>query len=195
MAENVYVCQFKVELLGIEPAIWRRIQVPETASLWDLHVAIQDAMGWQGYHLHVFSFLGTRDKVGIPLDEETGSFRILPGWKRRVDKYLSHQAPLGLYEYDLGDSWFHEIRFEGESRRAKRGVYPRCLAGARRCPPEDCGGPSGYVEFLKAISNPKHPEHDFLLQWAGGAFDPEEFSPRRVRFSDPEERWRQAFES
>jgi len=195
VAESVYVFQFEIELRGIEPAIWRRIRVAGDASLWDLHVAIQDAMGWQDCHLHVFSFLGTRDKVGTPLDDDIGSSQILPGWKRKVDKYLSHYAPLGLYEYDFGDSWLHEIRFEGAFRRAKQSTYPRCLAGARRCPPENSGGPSGYAEFLKAISNPKHRKHDFLMQWAGGSFDPEEFSPRKVRFSDPEERWRQTFGS
>lgn len=47
------VYQFKVELEEIKPAIWRRIQVPENYNFWELHVAIQDAMGWLDYHLHV----------------------------------------------------------------------------------------------------------------------------------------------
>ena len=56
--EKVY--QFKVSLKGIRPLIWRRIQVPETYSFWDLHVAIQDSMGWSDYHLHHFEIENPR---------------------------------------------------------------------------------------------------------------------------------------
>ncbi|TAK45771.1 MAG: plasmid pRiA4b ORF-3 family protein, partial [Saprospiraceae bacterium] len=58
----------------------------------------------------------------------------------------------------------------------EKGVnYPRCTAGKRNCPPDDCGGPWGYIDFLKAIQNPKHPEHEDMLDWVGGEFDAEEF--------------------
>jgi Plasmid pRiA4b ORF-3-like protein len=53
--------------------------------------------------------------------------------------------------------------------------YPRCVTGKRACPPEDVGGVWGYAEFLKAIRNSRHPGHDEMLQWAGGAFDPTAF--------------------
>jgi hypothetical protein len=43
--KNSMVYQFKVTLCEIEPPIWRRIQVPGKYNFWDLHVAIQDAMG------------------------------------------------------------------------------------------------------------------------------------------------------
>ena len=51
------VHQFLVVLSGTDPLVWRRIQVPEKYSFWDLHVAIQDAMGWLDYHLHEFRLL------------------------------------------------------------------------------------------------------------------------------------------
>lgn len=54
-------------------------------------------------------------------------------------------------------------------------IYPRCTAGKRACPPEDCGGVWGYADFLEAITDPEHPDHEDLLEWAGGAFDPEHF--------------------
>jgi len=76
------VYQFRITLEEIEPDIWRVIQVPETYNFWDLHVAIQDAMGWQDCHLHEFILInpltGKKTRIGIPseefLDEET-----LPG--------------------------------------------------------------------------------------------------------------------
>ena len=45
------------------------------------------------------------------------------------------------------------------------------------CPPEDVGGAWGYEEFLGAITDPEHEDHDGLLEWAGGPFDPEAFDP------------------
>jgi hypothetical protein len=184
--QRSYVMQLRIELLGTDPPVWRRIQITGDSTFWDLHVAIQDAMGWQDYHLHQFTFLGTEDRIGTPLDDEPSE--ILPGWELRVGKYLTYGKPLALYEYDFGDSWFHEIRFETSMRRDGRRKYPRCLAGARRCPPEDCGGIGEYVEFLEAISNPKHPEHSRYREWVGGDFDPEAFDARKVRFSDPKAR-------
>ena len=74
------VYQFKITLKGTKPPIWRRILVPETYTFWDLHVAIQDAMGWDDYHLHEFTLLspktGRKVKIGIPSDEDADF-----GWK------------------------------------------------------------------------------------------------------------------
>ncbi len=66
--------------------------------------------------------------------------------------------------------------------------YPACLAGRRRCPPEDCGGPWGYEHLLQVLADPKHEEHAELLEWVGGRFDPEDFDPSEVVFDDPKER-------
>jgi hypothetical protein len=86
--------------------------------------------------------------------------------------------------------------FEG-CLRAERGKrYPVCVEGARACPPEDVGGVWGYQEFLEAITDPEHEDHDGLLEWAGGSFDPEAFDPaaatREMRRGLPDwrsERW------
>jgi hypothetical protein len=80
-----------------------------------------------------------------------------------------------IYEYDFGDSWEHEILVEKIFPIEKGGQYPICLKGKRACPPEDCGGIWGYSEFLDAIEDVSHPEHDDMLEWIGGEFDPEEF--------------------
>lgn len=67
------------------------------------------------------------------------------------------------------------------------------MAGARACPPEDCGGPHGYERVLEVIANPADEEHASMLEWLGGAYDPAAFDPARVRFDDPEKRWQTAF--
>jgi hypothetical protein len=53
-------------------------------------------------------------------------------------------------------------------------TYPLCVKGGRSCPPEDVGGVWGYSEFVEALADPKHEQHDEFVEWAG-PFDPEEF--------------------
>ena len=62
----------------------------------------------------------------------------------------------------------------------KRQKHPLCLAGKRSGPLEDCGGIGGYYEFLEAIDNPKHPNHEDMLEWAGGDFDVERFDMEEI---------------
>ena len=76
--------------------------------------------------------------------------------------------------------------------REKEIDYPRCIKGKRACPPEDCGGPWGYKDFLKILKDPKHEEHDEMLEWVGGEFDPEHFDKKEVVFNDPGERRKMA---
>lgn len=104
-----------------------------------------------------------------------------------------HALPT-LYAYDFGDDWEHVLVHEGmESAEASK-HYPRCMGGARRCPPEDCGGVHGYAEFLETITNPRHPEYASMMQWAGGSYDPNAFDPQGIVFDDPRKRWKVAFE-
>jgi hypothetical protein len=48
------ILQVKVSQLGISPMVWRRVPVPATCSLRELHGAIQVATGWEGIHLFQF---------------------------------------------------------------------------------------------------------------------------------------------
>jgi hypothetical protein len=194
------VFQFLITLKDIKPAVWRRIQVPDTYSFWDLHVAITDCLGWLDYHLHVFRIVnpstGAIDLIGIP-DEDRfeGDPEHHPGWERKIARYFkpgTHEVC--EYEYDFGDGWTHEIRLEQVVPRELGKKYPVCLAGANACPPEDVGGVMGYERFLAAIRDPDHPDHADQLHWVGGKFDPDRFDPATVRFDSPSKRWRVAFE-
>ena len=192
-----HVCQFLVVLPGTDPLVWRRILVPEAYSFWDLHVAIQDAMGWNDSHLHEFEVVdphGQLERIGIPLDDLDDVRPCSAGWEVPIGKVLFHGMNPMRYRYDFGDDWEHTLEFEG-SVIGDGGAYPRCVAGAGACPPEDVGGTRGYADFLQIIRNRRHPEHSETLAWVGGTFDPHAFDPASVKFDDPRQRFRTAFET
>jgi len=188
--QNIY--QFKITLEDIKPAVWRRIQVPETYSFWDLHVAIQDSMGWLDYHLHQFTALnpktGQKDVIGTPVDDGWGGAPTLPGWRTLISSYFSSSNKKADYEYDFGDSWKHKITLEKILPPESGVKYPRCVAGERSCPPEDCGGAWGYEELLEIMKDPRHEEYEERMEWVGDEFDPEKFDPSSVIFDDPKKR-------
>lgn len=191
------VYQFKIALKHIRPPIWRRIQVPENYSFWDLHVAIQDAMGWLDYHLHEFEMVnpstGIKVAIGIPDEEFARDREVLSDHKQKIADYFSLENPSASYVYDFGDNWEHTVKLEKILPRDKDIDYPVCIAGKRACPPEDCGGVWGYKDFLEIISDPDHEEHKEMIEWAGGEFDPEHFDVKEVSFDDPDERRKIAF--
>lgn len=173
------ILQVRIELLLMPLPVWRRILVPATYTFWDLHVAIQDAMGWDDKHLHQFTLddpaTGQRVRLGIP--DDSGFYavnEVLPGWEHRVVRFMKLGALPVLYTYDFGDEWQHEVLLEANLPAAGIQVLPRCEAGEGICPPEDCGGPAGYSTlFKKGLS--------------------EDFDARTVVFDDPRDRWDRAF--
>jgi hypothetical protein len=192
------VYQFKITLQDVKPAVWRRIQTPVEYSFWDFHVAIQDAMGWDDVHLHEFRILDPSkrelESIGIPDDEDfVGDKEVVPGWKRSIAKYFSGENPSATYVYDFGDDWNHEIILEELLPEENAARQPVCIEGRGACPPEDCGGPYGYAEFLRAIKKPGSPRGSELLEWVGGSFDPHCFEVKDVTFDDPAARWSWAF--
>lgn len=169
--ESVY--QIKVTLKDIRPSIWRRFQVPSRITLSKLHRILQVVMGWSNYHLHQFIVGGVY--YGEPDPDDDFGFELKIDRTAKLAQAASGAGARFISEYDFGDGWEHEIVVE-KIVPPEAGVrYPICLAGKRAFPPEDCGGTPGYARFLEAIRNPEHEEHDELLQWVGGSFDPEAF--------------------
>ena len=171
------IFQLRVTLIDVEPTVWRRLLVPQDLTLPRLHAILQAVMGWTNSHLHQF-------KVSeLSFAEPHHEFEPGPIDYRRItlNQIAARQGSTCVYEYDFGDSWDHLIEVEDELpvESVTRPV-PRCLGGKRACPPEDCGGPHGYADFLEAIRDPNHPEHDGYLEWAGHDFDPERFDLERV---------------
>ena len=172
------VYQFKVTLIESRPPVWRRIQVKD-CTLNTFHEHLQTAMGWTNSHLHHFR-VGDQLYGDPELMQE--NFEEL-GYKDSTVTRLSDIVPKAgkrfrfVYEYDFGDSWDHDVLFEGRVEAEPGARYPLCLKGARACPPEDVGGVWGYADFLEAVQNPDNEQHEDMREWVGGAFDPDAFDP------------------
>ncbi len=168
------VYQLKITLKDIKPPVWRRLLVPD-CSLEELHEVIQVVMGWENYHLYDFEVGGRHYTDPRGMDD------LDMGDAGKVK--LSGVAPEGKaklsYTYDFGDDWRHEVLVEKVVPPEDGQKYPLCIAGKRACPPEDCGGPWGYMEFAEAIKDPRHERHDEFIEWRG-EFDPEAFDPEAV---------------
>ena len=169
------VYRFKITLQDSDPAIWRRIETKDV-TLQELHVLIQTAMGWMNSHFHQFEIADTRYTDPRFMDEALDDFGAIEYSGIRVSDLVSeHGARLRIgYEYDFGDSWQHEVALEQVTNSEPGSRYPRCLDGERACPPEDVGGVYGFADYVEAVTNPDHSEHDELLEW-NGPFDPAQF--------------------
>lgn len=171
----------RISLEAISPPIWRRIQVPGSFTLGDLHGVIQDGMGWDNDHLHAFT-LHTIQYGPVSLMDDLDMYD--------EDEYILDD--LGLrdkqrfqYTYDFGDTWQHQILVSkivpaaGYADADKQ--YARCLSGKRACPPEDSGGPYGYGELLETLkASVTHKQQ--LPEWLAWLkdFDPDYFSVDKV---------------
>jgi hypothetical protein len=170
------IYQIKVTLKGSKPPIWRRMQVTSETTLAQLHRILQRVMGWEGYHLYQFVVGGMEYSDPSTLEEMEGEDA------RRVTlaTLVRGEKDTFLYEHDFGDSWDHELLIEKVLPVEAGKHYPVCLTGKRACPPEDCGGIWGYAGFLDTIQDPQQPEHEEMLAWIGGEFDPEAFDRDEV---------------
>ena len=172
MSGSIY--RLKISIRDTKPPVWRRIEIPGDASLGELHNVLQTAFGWTDSHLHQFEIGESCFGGPDPYGDETWGRSVQDEWKARLSEVVGRLKRF-LYEYDFGDSWEHEILIEKVLSAEAGASYPRCTAGRRACPPEDCGGPWGYAELLAAVADPDHSEHADELEWLDPEFDPEEF--------------------
>lgn len=164
----------KVTLDGVEPPVWRRIAAPADLPLDQLHRVIQAAMGWSDDHLYEFD--NGRVCIGDPRVEGAA-------YLADQERLISMAAEAGeqfFYLYDFGDGWSHTITLE-EIREAGADNVPEILNGAGACPPENCGGPAGYLALTHALSDPSHPDHDHAVERLGADFDPAAYPPPQRR--------------
>jgi len=184
------VYQIKINLLNMEPPIWRRVVVPGHLRLHQLHKVIQLAMGWQGTQPHEFYHYAS-ERYFMPLyDLETAPLE--KGFDERTIT-LAELCPNVdddvSYMYDLGDGWQHHITVEKITETDTDDAAPRCLDGLGACPPEKSGGPTGFARLLEILADRRHPEHEEMLAWCGETFDPEVFETDEVNKVLAEVRW------
>jgi len=167
----------RITLVDVKPAVWRELLVPSKIRLDWLHLVIQIAMGWDNTHMHEFIVGTLRDgrRFGWPNPDDDPLFG-LPATENESKFTLAQIAPAKgnkfRYWYDFGDDWYHLVSVKGVVAAGPHQL-PLCIRAARACPPEDCGGPWGYAELLKALSDPRHPKHADMQDWIGDDFDSE----------------------
>lgn len=170
--QTTEVYAIKVTLLDTRPPVWRRILVERDITLRNLHRTLQTVMGWSNSHLHQFVLPRHQNSPKHGL-----STNVVHESARLGDLICAAGARL-LYEYDLGDSWQHELVLE-EVLLGDESFQQVCVAGQRCCPPEDCGGPQGFAELLRALQDADHPDHEDICEWLAD-FAPESFSKEAI---------------
>lgn len=165
------IYQLKITLQGSNPPIWREIQVGSHITLYKLQRILQMVMGWTNTHLHQFTIAGTcygqsHPEYGLEMKTER---------RARLDELVPQENDKFIYEYNLDDSWLHEIVVEKVLPPQSGVHYPRCIDGDRACPPEECGGVRGYAEVLEILQNPKDADYEQTREWLGEDFDPADF--------------------
>lgn len=176
MTKKTY--QIKISIKNSKPKIWRRIVVNSDILLVDFHKIIQTTMGWSNSHLHLFSdgFEEYSPKE-FEVDYTNDSRKV------KLDKILRGEKSKIQYEYDFGDGWIHEILLEKILAPNNQPQIPKCIAGKRNCPPEDCGGVWGYSNILEILKQPDHEEYESYSEWLGEEFDPELFDMDKINKS------------
>ena len=169
--------QIRVALAEIDPPVWRRLVVPLSWHLGELHLAIQAAFNWWNSHLHEYRIGGLR--YGHTEDGDDGGFadspRLFDEREVRLSDFGNEPGVAFTYIYDLGDNWRHIVEIEKPVALDAAPRLATCVAGARARPPEDVGGFSGYENFLAIMADPSDPEYAETKRWCGGHFDPEWF--------------------
>ena len=158
------VHEIEVRLVGLLPAIRRRLRVASEATLDLVHVVLQLAMGWTHSHIHYFETESHRVPMGGAEGETATTVLagIAPSPKNTFE-----------YVYDMGDSWLHEIQVVSVEEARHEDGLARCIDGARACPPDDCGGAKGYEALLRSLGDSVGKKR--VRSLAGEDFDPDHF--------------------
>jgi len=158
--------QFKIQLQRItDPAVWRRVVIPEQFTFYKFHLVIQKAFGWENYHLFQFSPKGYSSQPFISIPNPEAHYEIWDCKKIKLQEIFTKPKQKFTYIYDFGDDWLHNILLEKITE--EKTIRADCIGGEGTCPPEDCGGPWGYENLKSILKDPKNPEHAGMKEWLG----------------------------
>src|SRR5437588_758670 len=159
--------QFKIQIKDIQkPPVWRRVLVPDFTTLDAFHEIIQVVFGWENYHLYQFSSKGwgSRPVYKVPDPQDYG-YESEDSRATKLSEVFTDLKQTFTYIYDFGDGWIHHITLE--KILEERIFNSKCVDGKGACPPEDCGGPWGYLNLKETLANPKHPDYKDTREWLG----------------------------
>jgi Plasmid pRiA4b ORF-3-like protein len=169
--KRLWSWQLKIELLDVSPKVWRRVVVPETIALGELHRALQVTLGWRDTHPHEFIIGGKR--YGSSPAPMAAKFRQLNEARARLGRALGSDIRCFDYIYDFCDDWHHVVIVEDRRLSGAGLIY--CSGGQNACPPEDIGSARGYARFLASRSDPVQANQTLYPVWTNGHFDPSQF--------------------
>ncbi len=166
--------------------IWREVEVPSNISLEFFAFVVIETMGWENEHLHQFKKGNTIYQNSVCTKREQEMFGF---FSPQITTLSSEDYPISAifkekgdrieFEYDFGDSWYHDIWLKGISEYQPYELKePKLLKGIGMCPPEDCGGIGGYAYLLEILSKKrKSAEEKERLNWYGieKSYDPNDF--------------------
>ena len=177
-AQTLPLYELKITLRGSNPTIWRRVQVPGSVNFDRPHDVFQIVMGWTDSHLH--QFVDAPIIYSVPSGDDYSGVGRLDERRFRLADVARHEKASFIYDYDFGDGWTHEVVVEQILPADPKKKYAVCLDGQNACPPEDCGAIWGYYKLLEAVKNPKHEEHEEMLDWLGNQFDPDHSDLQKI---------------
>jgi hypothetical protein len=135
--------------------VWRRIIVPESCTLGELHRIIRTVFGWHSAAQSGFAF-------------NAGEFDL----NTRIEDLETANTAELLYE--SGTKW--TVRVMILSRQQTPGIRPvRCVAGAGAAPPEFIPGPVKFKRLLSALESGNEIERQAARQELGPDFTPGSF--------------------
>ena len=165
------IYQLKITLNHIEPPIWRQVLVSGEITLAKLHKVIQEAMGWENSHLHIFIIKDENYTAPLPGDPyHLVELRAKSSSRVKLNSLKLVEGDSFTYEYDFGSSWEHTILIEKILPADPMQQLPVCVQGARACPPEDVGGTRRYQELVEIVGDAED-----YIDWMGRSFRPEFF--------------------
>lgn len=162
----------RITMAAITPPIWRLIRVPDRFTLHQLHRVLQIVFSYLDYHLYEFQLDSRRFEAPDPESEAEDATAI-----RLCDLDLPPGTQF-TYLYDFGDGWEHNIAVEDVlPMPSENGPdwSPRLLDGERAAPPEDAGGPPGFMRALEVLKDGSHPRHKEIRAWVGATYDHSKF--------------------
>lgn len=158
--------QFKITIADVtKPKVYRRVTVPGSFNFHDFHLIIQALFGWKDYHLYQFVIRQAAGTMSIAHPNADLGLDYSDSTKVKLKEVFGNAGEKLTYVYDFGDWWKHLVVLE-EVTDAKTSSA-RFIDGEGACPPEDCGGVSGFDNFKRAVKFPFHKEHKELRNWVG----------------------------